>query len=130
MVMIAPKSSKVGGQEIAFPDVCKVPAPPAPFVPIPYPNIQYQENLKKANRVDARAKAGGKKAQQNQKMAIASLKAATGFEAKSATQAVMIGKTAHSQGSSFAAVNHNGSSVNAPPGQQVSPSQTSVKVAP
>jgi hypothetical protein len=23
----------------AFPDVCKTPAPPAPFVPIPYPNI-------------------------------------------------------------------------------------------
>ncbi len=23
----------------AFPDVCKTPAPPAPFVPVPYPNI-------------------------------------------------------------------------------------------
>jgi len=28
-----------GGVTIAFPDVCKTPAPPAPFVPIPYPNI-------------------------------------------------------------------------------------------
>jgi hypothetical protein len=27
------------GMGIAFPDVCKTPAPPAPFVPIPYPNI-------------------------------------------------------------------------------------------
>lgn len=27
------------GFSIAFPDVCKTPAPPAPFVPIPYPNI-------------------------------------------------------------------------------------------
>ena len=27
------------GVSIAFPDVCKTPAPPAPFVPIPYPNI-------------------------------------------------------------------------------------------
>jgi hypothetical protein len=27
------------GMSIAFPDVCKTPAPPAPFVPIPYPNI-------------------------------------------------------------------------------------------
>lgn len=27
------------GTTIAFPDVCKTPAPPAPFVPIPYPNI-------------------------------------------------------------------------------------------
>jgi len=28
-----------GGQSIAFPDVCKTPAPPAPPIPIPYPNI-------------------------------------------------------------------------------------------
>jgi hypothetical protein len=28
-----------GGVTIAFPDVCKTPAPPAPPVPIPYPNI-------------------------------------------------------------------------------------------
>jgi hypothetical protein len=28
-----------GGVTIAFPDVCKTPAPPAPFVPIPYPNV-------------------------------------------------------------------------------------------
>lgn len=34
---IAHKGS--GGMSIAFPDVCKTPAPPAPFVPIPYPNI-------------------------------------------------------------------------------------------
>lgn len=26
------------GVTIAFPDVCKTPAPPAPFVPVPYPN--------------------------------------------------------------------------------------------
>ena len=28
-----------GGTSMVFPDVCKTPAPPAPFVPIPYPNI-------------------------------------------------------------------------------------------
>lgn len=28
-----------GGMSMTFPDVCKTPAPPAPFVPIPYPNI-------------------------------------------------------------------------------------------
>lgn len=27
------------GMTIAFPDVCKTPAPPAPPIPIPYPNI-------------------------------------------------------------------------------------------
>ena len=34
---IAHKGS--GGMSIVFPDVCKTPAPPAPPVPIPYPNI-------------------------------------------------------------------------------------------
>jgi len=30
---------QMGGVNNAMPDVCKTPAPPAPFVPIPYPNI-------------------------------------------------------------------------------------------
>ncbi len=34
-----PASTKGGGQCMIFPDVCKTPAPPAPFVPVPYPNI-------------------------------------------------------------------------------------------
>ena len=34
-----PATTNGGGQCMAFPDVCKTPAPPAPFVPIPYPNI-------------------------------------------------------------------------------------------
>src|SRR5580704_9003567 len=28
-----------GGISTAFPDVCKTPAPPAPPIPIPYPNV-------------------------------------------------------------------------------------------
>ena len=32
-------STKAGGMSMAMPDVCKTPAPPAPPVPIPYPNI-------------------------------------------------------------------------------------------
>jgi hypothetical protein len=34
---IAHKGS--GGMSVAFPDVCKTPAPPAGPIPIPYPNI-------------------------------------------------------------------------------------------
>lgn len=30
---------QMGGMNFAMPDVCKTPAPPIPFVPIPYPNI-------------------------------------------------------------------------------------------
>lgn len=34
-----PVTTKGGGMTNAMPDVCKTPAPPAPFVPVPYPNI-------------------------------------------------------------------------------------------
>ncbi len=34
-----PASCKAGGMVFGFPDVCKTPAPPAPPIPIPYPNI-------------------------------------------------------------------------------------------
>ncbi|MCC7536734.1 MAG: DUF4150 domain-containing protein [Deltaproteobacteria bacterium] len=33
-----PIATKSGGMAFAFPDVCKVPAPPAPPVPTPFPN--------------------------------------------------------------------------------------------
>lgn len=33
-----PLCTKAGGQALAFPDVCKVPAPPAPPIPTPFPN--------------------------------------------------------------------------------------------
>jgi len=33
-----PACTKGGGQIFAFPDVCKVPAPPAPPIPTPFPN--------------------------------------------------------------------------------------------
>jgi hypothetical protein len=32
-------NSQAGGQDFAFPDVCLTPAPPAPPVPVPYPNM-------------------------------------------------------------------------------------------
>ena len=34
-----PASTNGDGQCAGFPDVCKTPAPPAPFVPVPYPNM-------------------------------------------------------------------------------------------
>ncbi len=46
-----------GGVTIAFPDVCKTPAPPAPFVPIPYPNIAKSGDTAKGTK---KVKAEGK----------------------------------------------------------------------
>jgi hypothetical protein len=45
------------GVTIAFPDVCKTPAPPAPFVPIPYPNIAKSGDTAKGTK---KVKAEGK----------------------------------------------------------------------
>lgn len=42
------------GVTIAFPDVCKTPAPPAPPLPIPYPNIAMSSDTSKgAKKVKA-----------------------------------------------------------------------------
>ena len=95
------------GLSVNFPDVCKTPAPPAPFVPVPYPNIQYQKNLKKANKVDGNAQAWGKFAKKRQQQAIDNLEAVTGFRAQSATQAVMMGYTVHKGGLTSMAALHN-----------------------
>lgn len=38
------------GLSTAFPDVCKTPAPPAPPVPIPYPNIAKSSDLSKGSK--------------------------------------------------------------------------------
>ena len=92
---MCPASTKGGGMSIVFPDVCKTPSPPEPFVPVPYPNSQFEENLKAANKADAVAKTGSKEAQDSQKKAIENLYSQTGIKATSATQAVLLGKTVH-----------------------------------
>lgn len=38
-IAMLPASNRGSGQSLNFPDVCKTPAPPAPFVPVPYPDI-------------------------------------------------------------------------------------------
>ena len=38
------------GITIAFPDVCKTPAPPAPPIPIPYPNIAKSSDTAKGSK--------------------------------------------------------------------------------
>ena len=104
MSKILASATKSGGTAIGFPDVCKTPAPPAPFVPIPYPNSQYERNLRKASKVDAQAAMGNEKAIALQKEAISNLKKSVGDEAGtvkglvSATSAVRIGYTLHKAG--------------------------------
>jgi Toxin PAAR-like domain len=47
-----PAITKGGGMCFAFPDVCKTPSPPAPPVPIPYPNIgNFAQAVKPSTKV-------------------------------------------------------------------------------
>ncbi|MEW9918196.1 PAAR-like domain-containing protein [Marimonas sp. MJW-29] len=50
----ASSNKKKSGVSITFPDVCKTPAPPAPFVPIPYPNIEIASSKMKVSSVKVR----------------------------------------------------------------------------
>jgi hypothetical protein len=100
-----PLNTRSGGDaSIAFPDVCKTPAPPAPFAPVPYPNTQFEKNLKKASKVDALALTGDRKAIALQKKAVSNLVMSQGDEAgtlkgvQSASQAVRMGYTLHKGG--------------------------------
>jgi len=142
-----PASTKDGGvASTAGPlDVCKMPGPPAPFVPVPY-----------ANMVDGLAASGDEAGKRTQKKIISDAKK-IGINAKSATSAVLgimgneagtlkggIVSNKNIAGAQFimssskikaegksvtlpsTMTSRSGSSSNAPPGQQVAPSQTKV----
>ena len=132
-----PASSKGGGQCFAFPDVCKTPAPPAPFVPIPYPNISM---VMQASGTASKVKICGKDAV----IKSSSVSRSQGDEAgtlfgmmsqvnMNKTSFKMGASNVKCQGSAIITVlkptGQNGMSANSPAGMQVAPSQTTVIVA-
>ncbi|MCA9609032.1 MAG: DUF4150 domain-containing protein [Myxococcales bacterium] len=129
-----PASTKGGGQCFAFPDVCKTPAPPAPFVPIPYPNIGM---CTQASDTASKVKISNKEVVTKK----STISRTSGDEAgtlKGLVSSTNMDKAAYSMGVSKVKVQgndivnqlkpskHNGSNANAPPGMQVAPSQTKV----
>jgi hypothetical protein len=51
--MLSVVHASSNGMTMAFPDVCKTPAPPAPPIPIPYPNIaKSSDTAKGAKKVN------------------------------------------------------------------------------
>lgn len=134
-----PASTKAGGQCFAFPDVCKVPAPPAPPIPTPFPNIAM------GNQAD-----GGtctKKVKILNQPAItqaSEIPRTMGDEAgtlKGLSSGTNMDKAVFKQGVSKVklegnpAINmlkptaQNGASANAPGGMVIAPSQTKVLIA-
>jgi hypothetical protein len=134
-----PASTNGGGSATALPDVCKVPAPPAPPVPTPFPNIA---QLAQANgsTCSSRVRILNKKACTVQ----TEISRTSGDEAgtlKGVVSNMNMDKATFRQGSMSVKVEghaivthlkptaHNGSNANAPMGTQLAPSQTSVIIS-
>jgi hypothetical protein len=134
-----PASTKAGGQCLGFPDVCKTPAPPAPFVPVPYPNMA-MPNQGNPGTMTKKVKIGN----------MAAVQKGTEIPMSSGDEAGSIGGMVSSmikgpvkykrasgkvkfEGKAAGYVTcmtaHNGSNANMPAGAQLAPSQTKVLVA-
>ncbi len=132
-----PGATKAGGQAMAFPDVCKVPAPPAPPVPTPFPAIAQVRN---ASGTVAKVQFANKDVVvESSKISSCSgdeagtlkgmISSTTGSECafrKGSSKVLVTGKAAVVHTAPTA---HNGSSANAPAGVHAAPSQTKVLVA-
>lgn len=133
-----PASTKAGGVCFAFPDVCLTPAPPAPPVPIPYPNI---------GQVSAATGTCNKVLVENMDTVVEGSKIpnSSGDEAGvngGVTSGVNMGPVEPKVFSSkvyfggkkayflTSVSGHNGTSANMPAGAQIAPSQTKVLVSP
>ena len=136
--MPMPASTKGGGQCFAMPDVCKTPAPPAPPIPIPYPNLGM---LPQANKTSTKVKFSSKEVVvENSEIPMSQ-----GDEAGVAGGVVSgrnMDKIVFKQGSAKVLVEgkgcvfltamtaHNGSNANSPAGHQIAPSQAKVLIQP
>lgn len=131
-----PASTKGGGQCLAFPDVCKVPAPPAPPIPTPFPNTAQCANAS-GSTVTKKVKILNK-AVLHQGSEIPNSNGDEPGVLKGVVSNTVMDKTTYKtfsgkvfvEGSKI--VTHlkttaqNGSNANMPAGSQVSPSQTTV----
>jgi hypothetical protein len=131
-----PASTKGGGNTLAFPDVCKVPAPPAPFVPTPFPNTGQCSDAK-GSSCSQKVKISNK-AVLTMDSEIASTHGDEAGTLKGMVSQTTGDKAAYRMGSTAVKIEGsavitvlkpcaaNGVSANAPPGAQIAPSQTKV----
>lgn len=135
-----PASSIAGGQCMGMPDVCLTPAPPAPPVPIPYPNIAM---LNQANPGTASTKVLFNNSPAFHKGTMIMM--TSGDEAgvaggvmsgmiKGPAQPKLASNKVKAEGQGVVYLTcmfgQNGASANVPAGTQIAPSQTKVLVSP
>jgi hypothetical protein len=139
MIAIFPVSTKGGGNCFAFPDVCKTPAPPAPFVPIPYPNIaQVSQASSTSSKVKACKKDVVTKSSKINRSSGDEAGTLKGMVSQKNMDKVTFKKFSSkvkAEGKQVAhftsMTQHNGApNANMPAGAQIAPSQTKVLVAP
>lgn len=123
---------------MAFPDVCKTPAPPAPPVPIPYPNTGM---LNQAVKTSPKVKICGMETLTTKSEIPRSMGDEAGV-AGGVVSGMNMGPVTFKKGSSKVKVEglpvvsltsmtaHNGSNANVPAGVVVAPSQVKVLIAP
>lgn len=138
MAAIFPASTKGGGQCFAMPDVCLTPAPPAPPVPVPYPNTGMVNQAKKTS---TKVKFAGKEVVTKKSEMSRSMGDEAGLN-KGVMSGMNMSKVSYKKGSSKVKIQgqdcvhltsmtgHNGSNANMPAGVQVAPSQTKVIISP
>lgn len=138
MAAIFPASTKGGGHCFAMPDVCLTPAPPAPPVPIPYPNTGM---VNQAQKTSTKVKFAGKEVVTKKSEMSRSMGDEAGVN-KGVMSGMNMGKVIYKKGSSKIKIQgqdcihltsmtgHNGSNANMPAGAQVAPSQTKVIISP
>ena len=138
MAAIFPASTKGGGQCLAVPDVCLTPAPPAPPVPIPYPNTGMVNQAKKTS---TKVKFAGKEVVTKKSEMSRSMGDEAGVN-KGVMSGMNMDKVVFKKGSAKVKVQgqpcvhltvmtgHNGSNANMPAGAQIAPSQTKVIISP
>lgn len=130
-----PASTKQGGQCMAFPDVCKTPAPPSP-VPIPYPNVgmvmqcaKTSTKVKFVNKQTCTKKSQMTRSQGDEAGTLFGVKSnrnmgSVGYKKCSSKVRIEGQQTAHQ----LSSTTHNGNSANNPAGSQVAPSQMKVMI--
>ena len=133
-----PLCTKAGGQALAFPDVCKVPAPPAPPVPVPFPNVAMlkqasggtcSKKVKVLNQPVITVASEVPRTMGDEAGTVGGVSSGTNMDKATFKAGVSKVKVEGDDVvNNLKATAHNGASANAPSGAVLAPSQTKVLV--
>lgn len=135
--MTMPATTKKGGQCLGAPDVCKVPAPPGPPVPTPFPNSAScsgaSGTIKKVLVEKKEVVVESSKIKSSKGDEAGTLKGMVSNTNRDQVQFKKYSSKVYAKNKKIvfhtAITAHNGSNANMPAGGHIQPSQTKVEVA-